>query len=95
MEFPKDKNMYCKKCKKHTKHKLKEFKSGKGRTLAHGNLRHEKNTMHGYGGKYKYVVLVRKQNKTPVFVAECAECKSKISYSLGKRMKKVTQTAKE
>lgn len=91
MEFPKEKKLYCKKCKKHTKHKLKEFKSGKGRTLAMGNLRHEKNTGHGYMGRYKYVVFVKKQNKKPTFIAECAECKAKIPYSLGKRMKKVTQ----
>ena len=91
MNFPKEKRLYCKKCNKHTKHKLKEFKSGKGRTLAHGNLRHAKNTTHGYMGKYKFVVFVKKQNKTPVFTAECSECKQKIPYSLGKRMKKITQ----
>jgi large subunit ribosomal protein L44e len=91
MNFPKEKKIYCKKCKKHTNHKLKEFKSGKGRTLAQGNVRHEKNVEHGYGGKYKYVATIKKQNKTPVFVAECVDCGAKISYSLGKRMKKVTQ----
>ncbi len=91
MKFPKEKKLYCKKCKKHTKHKLKEFKSGKGRTLAQGNVRHEKNTAHGYGGRYKYVATVKKQNKKPVFVGECTICKQKCEYSLGKRMKKVTQ----
>lgn len=91
MDFPKEKKLYCKKCKKHSNHKLKEFKSGKGRTLAHGNLRHEKNTGHGYGGRYKYIATVKKQNKTPTFVAECVDCKAKIPYSLGKRMKKVKQ----
>ncbi len=91
MEFPKEKKIYCKKCKKHTKHKLKEFKSGKGRTLAKGNVRHEKNTAHGYGGRYKYVATVKKQNKIPTFVGECSECKTKVPYSLGKRMKKVVQ----
>jgi len=91
MQFPKEKKLFCKKCNKHTKHKMKEFKSGKGRTMAAGNRRHQRNTAHGYLGKYKHVVLVKKQNKKPVFVAECAECKQKIPYSLGKRMKKVTQ----
>ena len=91
MKFPKEKKLYCQKCKKHTKHKLKEFKAAPKRTLAAGNRRHERNTAHGYMGKYKFVVFVKKQNKKPVFVAECAECKKKISYSLGKRMKKVTQ----
>ncbi|MDD3160095.1 MAG: 50S ribosomal protein L44e [Candidatus ainarchaeum sp.] len=91
MKVPKDKEMYCKKCKKHTKHKLKEFKSGKGRSTAHGNVRHEKNTGHGYMGKYKFIATVKKQNKTPAFVAECAVCKAKVPYSLNKRMKKVVQ----
>ena len=91
MNVPKEKQMYCKKCKKHTKHKLKEFKAGKGRTLAAGNVRHEKNTAHGYGGRYKYVATVKKQNKTPTFVVECLVCKAKAPYSLNKRMKKVTQ----
>ncbi|MEK6958732.1 MAG: 50S ribosomal protein L44e [archaeon] len=91
MEFPKEKKLYCKKCNKHTKHKLKEFKSGKARTMAAGNRRHIRNTTHGYLGKYKYVVLVKKQNKTPTYIAECVDCKKKIPYSLGKRMKKPTQ----
>jgi large subunit ribosomal protein L44e len=91
MKFPKEKKMYCKKCHKHTKHKLKEFKAGKGRTLAHGNIRHEKNTNHGYGGRYKYIATVKKQNKTPVFVAECVDCNAKQPYTLEKRMKKVVQ----
>ncbi|VVB75974.1 50S ribosomal protein L44e [uncultured archaeon] len=91
MKFPKEKKIYCKKCKKHTKHKMKEFKSGAKRTLAAGNRRHERNVNHGYLGKYKYVVLVKKQNKRPTFVAECVDCKKKIPYSLGKRMKKIVQ----
>jgi large subunit ribosomal protein L44e len=91
MKVPKEKKIYCAKCKKHTKHKLKEFKSGAARSMAAGARRHERNTKHGYMGKYKYTVLVKKQNKKPTFVCECSECKKKIPYSLGKRMKKVTQ----
>lgn len=91
MKVPKEKKMYCRKCKKHTSHKLKEFKAGKGRSSAFGNRKHERTTAHGYGGKYKYVVLVKKQNKTPTFMAECVSCKQKIPYSLGKRMKKTEQ----
>lgn len=91
MKFPKEKKIFCKKCKKHTSHKMKEFKSGKMRSGSAGQRRHLRNTTRGYLGKYKYVVMNKKQNKTPVFVAECAECKKKIPYSLGKRMKKVTQ----
>jgi large subunit ribosomal protein L44e len=91
MKFPKEKKLFCKKCNKHTSHKLKEFKSGKARAMAAGTRRHERNTTKGYLGRYKYVVLVKKQNKKPVFVGECVVCKQKIPYSLGKRMKKVAQ----
>jgi ribosomal protein L44E len=70
---------------------MKEFKSGASRTLAAGARRHDRNTKHGYLGKYKYTVFVKKQNKKPTFVAECTECHKKIPYSLGKRMKKVVQ----
>ncbi|MFA5358030.1 MAG: 50S ribosomal protein L44e [archaeon] len=91
MKVPKEKKMYCKKCKKHTSHKVKEFKSGKGRPSAFGNRKHERTTAHGYMGKYKFVVMVKKQNKTPAFVAECIVCKQKIPYSLRKRMKKTEQ----
>ncbi len=87
MDVPKEKKVYCKKCKRHTVHKLKEFKSGTGRTMAQGNRRHKRNTA-GYMGKYKFIATVKKQNKTPIFVATCVECDSKAPYSLGKRMKK-------
>ncbi len=90
MNVPKEKKLYCVKCKKHTSHKLKEFKSGKGRPMAAGVRRHEENTR-GYMGKYKHIIKVKKQNKTPAFLIECGECKKKSSYSLGKRMKKVDQ----
>jgi len=87
MDVPKEKKLYCKKCRKHTLHKLKEFKPGSGRSLAQGNRRHERNVS-GYMGKYKYIATVKKQNKTPNFIAMCADCGAKVPYSLGKRMKK-------
>ena len=36
MKVPKTVSDYCKKCNKHTDHKLKQFKSGKARSLAEG-----------------------------------------------------------
>ena len=90
MNVPKEKKLFCIKCKKHTSHKLKEFKSGKGRPMAFGVRQHKENTK-GYMGKYKHIIKVKKQNKTPTFIAECTECKRKVPYSLGKRMKKVDQ----
>jgi len=90
--MPKEKKIFCSKCNKHTNHKLKEFKSGKTRSMAAGQRRHLRNTTKGYLGKYKYVVMNKKQNKTPTYVAECVDCKRKVPYSLGKRMKKPNQS---
>jgi large subunit ribosomal protein L44e len=87
MDVPKEKKVYCKKCKKHTSQKLKEFKPAAGRPSAQGNRRHARNTK-GYMGKYKYVATVKKQNKKPTFVVTCSVCGTKAPYTLGKRMKK-------
>jgi large subunit ribosomal protein L44e len=87
MDVPKEKKLYCKKCKKHTLQKMKEFKPAAGRPMAQGNRRHKRNTK-GYMGKYKYVATVKKQNKTPTFVVTCTICNAKAPYSLEKRMKK-------
>ncbi len=90
LNFPKEKRIYCKKCGKHAEHKLKEFKSGRGRTEAKGNRRHDRN-IKGYRGKHQFIQPIKKQNKKPNFVAECQVCGTKTFYTLDKRMKKVTQ----
>ncbi len=89
MEMPKKVKRYCKKCKRHTEHTIKEYKGGRARTLAKGNRRHEANIA-GYGGKYQAVALRKKLNKKPTFVAVCSVCGAKQVFSLGKRMKRVT-----
>lgn len=88
MNIPKTIKDYCKKCKKHTDHKLKLFKSGSPRTLAKGtraNIRKKK----GYKGKYQFPAKVKKQNKKPTFLAECSVCKAKHYFVIRKRMKRV------
>ncbi|MEM0360211.1 MAG: 50S ribosomal protein L44e [Candidatus Diapherotrites archaeon] len=87
MKLPKKIKTYCKKCKKHTEHKLKEFKPGKARALAKGTRRHEAHTK-GYGGRYQFVAIVKKQNKRPTYLAECSVCKAKHYFVIPKRMKK-------
>lgn len=87
MEIPKVIKDYCKKCNHHTEHKLKQFKAGKGRTLAEGNRKNVEKKR-GYGGKYQFTAKVKKQNKKGCFVAECAVCKSKHYFLIAKRMKK-------
>lgn len=89
MKMPKEKSLYCPKCNKHTKHKLKAFKPGKARTLSKGTRRMERRHKKGYGGKTKFTATVKKQTKKPTFIAECLICKRKVYYVIPKRMKKV------
>lgn len=88
MEIPKKINTYCKKCKKHDEHKLKPYKAKKARETSAGTRRNIAKHKKGYGGKAKLIATVKKQNKKPVFVAECKTCKSKHYFVIPKRMKK-------
>ncbi len=94
MNLPKVIKDYCKKCNKHTEHKLKQFKPGKARALAVGTRSHERK-MKGYKGKHLFPAKVKKPNKKPVFLAECTVCKTKHYFVIHKRMKKVELAAKE
>ena len=87
MDVPKVIMDYCKKCNKHTEHKLKHFKAGKGRSLSEGN---RKNIVKkkGYKGKYQFPATIKKQNKKPTFLAECSVCSTKHYFVIHKRMKK-------
>lgn len=89
MKMPKSVKTYCKKCNSHTAHKLKLFKSGQSRSMAHGTRRNVRKHKRGYGGKAKFVIKVKKQTKKPTFLAECATCKKKRYFVIDKRMKKV------
>ena len=89
MKIPKLMKLYCKKCNKHTEHKLKQFKPGKARSMSKGTRKMDHKHKHGYGGKTKFPATVKKQNKKPTFLAECAVCKKKAYFVIPKRMKKV------
>lgn len=94
MNVPKTKKDYCKKCNKHTEHKLKLFKTGSPRALAEGNRKNVQKKR-GYKGKFQFPATIKKQNKKPCFIAECTVCKAKHYYVIHKRMKKVEIGAKE
>ena len=93
MNFPKTIKDYCKKCNKHSEHKVKLFKTGSPRSLASGNRRNVAKKR-GYKGKYQFPAKVKKQNKKPCFIAECTVCHAKHYFVIPKRMKKVEITAK-
>ncbi len=88
MHIPKEKNMYCPKCKTHTEHKFKQFKPGQARALSIGTRSNVRKHKMGYGGKAKFTATVKKQNKKPTFIAECIVCKRKIYWVIPKKMKK-------
>lgn len=89
MELPKSIKKYCRKCKKHTDQKLKQYKAKKARTNAIGQRKNEAKHKSGYGGKAKLIKTPKKQNKKPVYVTDCATCKAKSYHVIPKRMKKV------
>ncbi len=88
MNLPKTVKAYCKKCKKHTEQKLKAFKARKARALAIGTRKNEAKHKSGYGGKAKLIKPVKKQNKKPIYTAECLICKTKSYFVIPKKMKK-------
>lgn len=97
MNFPKTIKDYCKKCNKHTEHKVKLFKTGSPRALAEGNRKNVEKKK-GYKGKYQFPATIKKQNKKPTFLVECSTCKAKHYFVIPKRMKKIdvgTKAAKD
>jgi large subunit ribosomal protein L44e len=88
MKIPKEVKLYCKKCKKHSEHKLKEFKTGAKSALKEHARKHEEKHIKGYGGKARHVVHIKKQSKKPVFVAACIVCNQKQYYVGGNKTKK-------
>jgi len=92
MKFPKEKKDYCKKCKKHNMHKVRQFKANTARTLAWGTRHNEAKYKSGYGGKSRFPATVKKQGKKPTFLLECTVCGAKHYFVVPKRVKKVEIT---
>ncbi|RUS75688.1 hypothetical protein EGW08_016554 [Elysia chlorotica] len=77
VNVPKSRRTFCKgkKCKKHTVHKVTQYKAGKASLYAQGKRRYDRKQS-GYGGQSKPVF--RKKAKTTrkiVLRMECTECK--------------------
>ncbi|GFN75612.1 60S ribosomal protein l44 [Plakobranchus ocellatus] len=77
VNVPKSRRTFCKgkKCKKHTTHKVTQYKAGKASLYAQGKRRYDRKQS-GYGGQSKPVF--RKKAKTTrkiVLRMECVECK--------------------
>jgi len=81
--MPKTKRTFCRfACKKHTTHKVTQYKKGKESTKAQGKRRYD-SKQKGFGGQKK--PIFRKKAKTTkkiVLRLECSVCKRKSLYRI-------------
>ncbi|KAJ3400346.1 hypothetical protein CcCBS67573_g06844 [Chytriomyces confervae] len=79
VNIPKTRNTYCKgkTCKKHTPHKVTQYKAGKASLFAQGKRRYDRKQS-GYGGQTKPIFHKKaKTTKKIVLRLECNVCKYK------------------
>merc|ERR1712232_1482673 len=86
VNIPKERMTFCpgKKCKKHTKHKVTQYKKGAASSKAQGARRYEMKQK-GYGGQTK--PIFRKKAKTTRKIAlklECVKCRHKRCIPVGR-----------
>ena len=84
MHTPKSKHTNRLKCKKHTPHKVSQYKKGKDSTTAQGKRRYD-SKQKGFGGQTKPVF--RKKAKTTKKVTlklECSVCKYRRCKVIGR-----------
>ena len=84
VNIPKERKTFCKskKCKKHTSHKVTQYKAGKRGAFAQGERRYHQKQK-GFGGQTKPVFHKKaKTTKKIVLRLECKECKAKKQLSI-------------
>ncbi|KAI9167582.1 60S ribosomal protein L44 [Paramyrothecium foliicola] len=84
VNIPKTRNTYCKgkECRKHTQHKVTQYKAGKASLFAQGKRRYDRKQS-GYGGQTKPVFHKKaKTTKKVVLRLECVKCKTKSQLAL-------------
>lgn len=84
VNVPKTRKTYCKgkECRKHTQHKVTQYKAGKASLFAQGKRRYDRKQS-GYGGQTKPVFHKKaKTTKKVVLRLECVVCKTKAQLSL-------------
>ena len=94
VHIPKTIRTFCKKLKKHTTHKVSQYKKGKDRLTAQGKRRYDMKQK-GFGGQTKPIFKKKAKNtKKIVLKLECTESKSK-SYRVLKRCKSFVLGSKD
>jgi len=84
LKGPKTRRTYCKgkDCRKHTQHKVTQYKAGKASLFAQGKRRYDRKQS-GYGGQTKPVFHKKaKTTKKVVLRLECTSCKTKAQLAL-------------
>jgi len=84
VNIPKQRKTFCKgkKCKKHTLHKVSQYKVGKASLFAQGKRRYDRK-QRGFGGQSKPVFHKKaKTTKKIVLRMECTECGTKMQQPI-------------
>jgi len=84
VNVPKTKKAYCKgkQCKKHTVHKVTQYKTGKASLYAQGKRRYDKKQS-GFGGQTKPVFHKKaKTTKKIVLNLQCQQCKTRHMHAI-------------
>ncbi len=81
--MPKTKKTFCRfKCRKHTSHKVGQYKKGRESVFAQGKRRYD-SKQKGYGGQKKPVFHKKaKTTRKIVLKLECSECHKKSLYPI-------------
>ncbi|XP_073241200.1 uncharacterized protein [Porites lutea] len=84
VNIPKQRRTFCKakKCRRHTLHKVTQYKTGKASLYAQGKRRYDRKQS-GYGGQTKPIFHKKaKTTKKIVLRMECTECKYRKQIAL-------------
>ncbi|CEP60993.1 60S ribosomal protein eL42 LALA0_S02e04346g [Lachancea lanzarotensis] len=84
VNVPKTRRTYCKgkQCRKHTQHKVTQYKAGKASLFAQGKRRYDRKQS-GFGGQTKPVFHKKaKVTKKVVLRLECVACKTRAQLCL-------------
>ncbi len=83
VNMPKSKKSFCKfVCKKHTQHKITQYKKGKESSVCQGRRRYDAKQK-GFGGQKKPIFKKKaKTTKKVVLKLECTTCKRKSLYPI-------------
>ncbi|MDE1767928.1 MAG: 50S ribosomal protein L44e [Candidatus Micrarchaeota archaeon] len=87
MKINKELTTYCKFCKKHTKHTVKNYTKKAQRGLSLGTRRHNR-AIKGYVGSIEPKIHPKKLGKKQKVMIECAQCKKTSEMVFGMRTKK-------